>query len=96
MKTRLQSRIERRESLVARSAALRAEALHHSAQLQRSLWIADIAVEAVRALKQRPLIVAAIVGALIALRPGRAVRWLGKGLAIYSFVRNLRKVVRRS
>ena len=95
MKSRLQSHTERREALVARCAALRGEARYHAAQLQRSLWAADLALEAGRAIKRRPLVLAVIVGALTIVQPGRALRWLGKGLAAYSFVQNLYAVLRR-
>ena len=95
MKSRLQSHTERREALVARCAALRGEARYHAAQLQRSLWAADLALEAGRAIKRRPLVLAAIVSALAIVQPGRALRWLSKGLAAYSFVQNLYAVLRR-
>ena len=95
MKSRLQSHTERREALVARCAALRSEVRYHAAQVQRSLRAADLAVEAGRALKRRPLFAAVIVGALALVRPGRALRWLSKGFAVYSFVQNIRAVMRR-
>ena len=95
MKSRLRSHAERRESLLARCALLRGEARYHAAQLQRSLWAADLALEAGRAIKRRPLVLAAIVGALTIAQPARALRWLSRGLAAYSFVQNLYAVLRR-
>jgi len=95
MKSRLRSHAERRESLVARCTLLRGEARYHAAQLQRSLWAADLALEAGRAIKRRPLVLAAIIGALTIAQPARALRWLSKGLAAYSFVQNLYAVLRR-
>jgi len=95
MKSRLRSHAERRQSLVARCTLLRGEARDHAAQLQRSLWAADLAMEAGRAIKRRPLVLAAIIGALTIAQPARALRWLSKGLAAYSFVQNLYAVLRR-
>ena len=95
MKSRLRSHAERRESLVARCTLLRGEARYHAAQIQRSLWAADLALEAGRAIKRRPLVLAAIIGALTIAQPARALRWLSKGLAAYSFVQNLYAVLRR-
>jgi hypothetical protein len=95
MKTRLQAHEERREALVARCAALRGEARQHFVQVERSLWVVDLAMDAGQALKRRPLVVAAIVGALAVAQPARLLRWLSKGLAAYSFVQNLYAVLRR-
>ena len=95
MKSRLRSHAERRESLVARCTLLRGEARYHAAQLQRSLWAADLALEAGRAIKRRPLVLAAIIGALTIAQPARALRWLCKGMAAYSVVQNLYAVLTR-
>ena len=96
MKTRLQAHKERREALVARCAALRGEARQHFVQVERSLWVADLAIGAGRALKRRPLVVAVIVGALAVAQPARLLRWLSRGFALYSFVQKIRAALRQS
>jgi hypothetical protein len=95
MKTRLQAHKERREALVARCAALRGEARQHFVQVERSLWVADLAIDAGRALKRRPLVIAVIVGALAVAQPARLLRWLSRGFALYSFVQNVRAALRQ-
>jgi hypothetical protein len=95
MKSRLRAHIERRKALVARCATLRGEARQQFVQVGRSLWVADLAMDAGRALKRRPLIVAAIVGALVVAQPARILRWLSRGFALYSFVQNIRAMGRR-
>jgi hypothetical protein len=65
-------------------------------QVERSLWVADLAMDAGRALKRHPLAVAAIVGALAIAQPVRVLRWLSRGFALYSFVQNIRAALRQS
>jgi hypothetical protein len=95
MKRRLHELVEQRRLLVARCAEQRSDIAQYAGPLRRTLRVADIAADAGRALKRRPLLVGAIITSLTVLGPGRAMRWLSKGLAFYSLVRNVRSALRR-
>lgn len=77
----------RRDGLLLRSAALRREFTHHTAELDHCLRRVDRGIGMVRNLTSRPLLLAGGAALLLALGPAKAFRWVSRGLLVTSFVR---------
>lgn len=77
----------RRARLVARSAAQRALLASQAAELGRSLDGVERGISVARQLTARPLLLGAAAATLLLVRPGRAVKWIGRGALITSLIR---------
>jgi len=91
MNSRLIELAERRERLVAKAAMQRGELARHAAPWKGVLAMADKGVAAARFLQRHPGLVAGAVGLFVALRPGRALAWLGRGWSLWRVVQRLRQ-----
>jgi hypothetical protein len=95
MRTRLKDLAARREALVAQGAVQRAQAAEATAGIRRGLASVERAVDLLRYLARKPLVlglgVAAI--ALLVAKPRQAVTWLGYGLTAYTMLRRARRVL---
>ncbi|BCB27731.1 hypothetical protein SKTS_26170 [Sulfurimicrobium lacus] len=91
MNSRLIELAERRERLVAKIAAQRGELARHVVPLKGVFAVADKGVAAVRFLQRHPGLVAGAVGLFVALRPRRALAWLGRGWSLWKLVQRLRQ-----
>jgi hypothetical protein len=94
VKTSLQELIERRDALVARSAAQREELARAVAGVRRGLLPGGLALDAWRLVKSRPLLAGLAVGLLVAVRPRRLLAWVSTGLTLYSLVHRLAAALR--
>lgn len=95
MRERLIALRVRREQLIARAAAERgalAEVLARTDPV--SGWV-GLGAAALAALVRRPLWIAAAAGALIALRPKRALKWLASGWSLWQIYRQASESWRR-
>jgi hypothetical protein len=97
MSERLREITRKRRELVARAAEQRGELAVHAADARRSLAFADLAYRGYRNLKGRPLGVALIAMALVAVGPGRLLSYGYRGsmlvmgvLRVIRFIRALR------
>lgn len=77
---------QRREALVARSAACRAEIASGLEPFARKLAIAD---RAVAALRSHPVLAGIAATALAIIGPRTLLRWTLRALPVYSLVRRL-------
>ncbi|MEN6585006.1 MAG: YqjK-like family protein [Sulfuricella sp.] len=91
MNSRLIELAERRERLVAKIALQRGELARHAAPLNSVFAVADKGVAALRFLQRHPGLVAGAVGLVVALRPRRALAWLGRGWSLWKLVQRLRQ-----
>jgi hypothetical protein len=97
MSERLREITRKRRELVARAAEQRGELAVHAADARRSVAFADLAYRGYRNLKSRPLGVALIAMALVAVGPGKLLSYGYRGgmlvmgiLRILRFIRALR------
>jgi YqjK-like protein len=77
----------RRAKLVARSTAQRALLTQQAADLGHSLGGVERGISVARHLTARPLLLGAAAAALLIVRPGRAIKWIGRGALITSMIR---------
>lgn len=77
----------RRDNLLLRSAALRRDLEHHTAELDRSFGSVDRGIGIVRNLTSRPLLMAGGAALLMTLGPRNALKWVSRGLLVTSVVR---------
>jgi hypothetical protein len=94
VKSALQELIERRDQLVAQSAAQRAQLARASAGLRRGLLPGQLALDAWRAVKSHPLLAGLAAGLIIAVRPRRLLAWVSTGLTVYSLARRIAVALR--
>jgi hypothetical protein len=97
MNERLREITRKRRELVARAAEQRGELAVQAADARRSVAFADLAYRGYRNLKSRPLGVALIAMALVAVGPGKLLSYGYRGgmlvmgvLRILRFIRGLR------
>ena len=81
----------RRESLLARSAALREGLVRDAAVLAPPLRQADRVLEALRWLRARPALPLAAVAGLALWRPRLAWRWALRGVGLWRTLRSVRR-----
>jgi hypothetical protein len=74
MSARLRQIVRKRRLLVARATEQRGELAVEAAALRHSLAFADLALRGYRHLKSRPVGVALIAAALVAVGPGKLLR----------------------
>jgi len=77
----------RREGLLTRSAALRAEMADHGYQLEEAMTPVDRGVNLIRTVSSKPVMVAAGASLLFALGPRRTLGWVSRGLFYVSLAR---------
>lgn len=94
MKTGLQELTERREALVAQSAAQRAQLTHAAAGVQRGFVARRLALDAWQMFRSQPLAAALAVGLIFAARPRRLLAWASAGLTAYSLARRIAAALR--
>jgi hypothetical protein len=81
---------ERREHLLAQSAAQRSALARDIEVWRKPLAMADQGLAALRSLKRHPAWIAAGLGLLVSLRPGRVGKWLRYGWVSWQLVQQLR------
>jgi len=91
MSSRIAEIVSRREALIARAAAQRAQFAAAASRLRPSLWFANLAVRAYRLVKSRPLRAALVLGVLAVAGPRRALRWGYRGITLFAAVAPLAK-----
>ncbi len=87
MNTRLLALIRRRERLLARAEAQRAEIAASLRQWRVPLLAADRGLDAVRLLKAHPALLAPPLAVLLVLRPRRFANWSAKAWVVWRFWR---------
>ena len=92
MSSRIAEIVSRREALVARAAAQRAQAAAAASGLRPSLWLANLPVRVYGLIKARPLWAALALGVLAGYGPRRALRWGYRGVTLFATVVPLAKV----
>ena len=90
MNPRIESLRRRREALVLRAAAQRGELATINSQLHARLWPVDLGMALARTLRQRPLLAATGVAALVGRRH-RLVTWGTRLLTLWQVVGVVRK-----
>ncbi len=91
--SRIAEIVSRREALIVRAAAQRAQFGAAASTLRPSLWFANLALRAYRLVKSRPLRAALVLGVLAVAGPRRALRWGYRGVTLYAVVAPLAKVL---
>jgi hypothetical protein len=91
--SRIAEIVSRREALIARAAAHRAQFAAAASTLRPSLWFANLVVRAYRLVKSQPLRAALVLGVLAVAGPRRALRWGYRGVTLYAVVAPLAKVL---
>ena len=81
---------ERRERLVAQTAAQRVAVAENIEPWRMPLALADQGLSVLRYIGRHPEWIAGIVVLIVALRPGRAGKWLGRGWMTWQVVHKLR------
>jgi hypothetical protein len=87
----LEALASRREALVARSASERAAIVRAIAQIQRRVGFVERAIGLIDRVRRQPVVIALLAGVLLRLGPRRAIRWLGRGIALASLLAPLRR-----
>lgn len=77
----------RRKGLLLRSAALRAELVQHTAELDHAFHRIDRGIGLVRNFAARPMLLAGGAALLLTLGPRKAFRWISRGLLLTSVAR---------
>jgi hypothetical protein len=93
MSSRIAEIVSRREVLIARAAAQRAQIVAAASVLIPSLRFADLVLRAYRLVKSRPVPAALVLGVLAVAGPRRALRWGYRGLALFAAVAPLARVL---
>lgn len=94
MRTGLHELIERREALVALSAAQRAQLAQAVEGVQRGFLVGRLALDAWLIFRSRPLVAALAVGLVLSARPRRLLAWASTGLTAYSIARSIAVALR--
>ena len=91
MNERLREIVRKRRALVAQAAEQRGDLAAHAASVRQSLAFADLAWRGYRNLKSRPLGVALVGIALVAIGPGKLLRvGYRSGLLVMGVLRVIR------
>ena len=93
MSSRIAEIVSRREALIARAAAQRAQFAAATSRLRPPLRFANLAVRAYRLARSRPLLAALVLGVLAVAGPRRALRWGYRGLTLFVAVAPLARVL---
>jgi len=93
MSPRIAEIVSRREALILRAAAQRAQIAAAASRLGPSLWFANLAVHVYRLVKSRPVWAALALGVLAVAGPRRALRWGYRGVTLFATVVPLAKVL---
>ena len=93
MSSRISEIVSRREELIVRAAAQRAQFAAVASRLRPSLWFANLALRAYRLVKSRPLRAALMLGVLAVAGPRRALRLGYRGAMLFTAVAPLTKVL---
>lgn len=93
MSSRIAEIVSRREELVVRAAAQRAQFAAAASGLRPSLWFANLALRAYRLVKSGPLRAALMLGVLAVAGPRRALRLGYRGAMLFAAVAPLAKVL---
>ena len=91
--SRIAEIVSRREALIARAAAHRAQFAAAASTLRPSLWFANLALRAYRLVKSGPLRAALVLGVLALAGPRRALRWGYRGVTLFAVVAPLAKAL---
>ena len=85
----------RREILLAQAEAQRRAAAEAAAEIRRALTSVERAVDVLRYLGRKPLVVAiaAAATALLIAKPRQTVAWLGYAVTTYAMLRRARRVL---
>jgi hypothetical protein len=94
MKTGLQELTERREALVAQSAAQRAQLVQAAEGVRRGLLPGQLALDGWRVVASHPWLAGLAVGLIVAVRPRRLLAWASTGLTLYSLARRIAAALR--
>jgi hypothetical protein len=94
MKTGLHELTERREALVAQSAAQRAQLAQAVEGVQRGFIVGRLALDAWLIFKSQPIAAALAVGLVLAARPRRLLGWASTGLTVYSIAHRIGAALR--
>lgn len=81
---------ERRERLVAQTAAQRVAVAENIEPWRMPLALADQGLSALRYIRRHPEWIAGVVVLIAALRAGRAGKWLGRGWVTWQVMHKLR------
>jgi hypothetical protein len=81
---------ERRERLVTRAAEQRVALAQNIEPYRMPLALADRGINALRYVKSHPEWIVGVVVLLVALRPGRVGKWLGRGWVTWQMMYTLR------
>ena len=90
MNTKLRQLAQRRERLVAQISAQRVALVENIEPWRKPLGLADQGLSALRYIGRHPEWIAGIVVLVVALRPGRAGKWLGRGWVTWRVMHRLR------
>jgi hypothetical protein len=94
MSSRLEELAARRRDLVVQSGRLRAELSRTTPAFEQVLGIADLGVAAGRYVRDRPLLLwLGIAGAVLLVKPRRAVRGISFALSAISIFGQLRRLL---
>ncbi len=93
MSSRISEIVSRREELIVRATAQRAQFAAVASRLRPSLWFANLALRAYRLVKSRPLRAALMLGVLALAGPRRALRLGYRGAMLFTAVAPLTKVI---
>jgi len=93
MSSRIAEIVNRREALIVRVSAQRAQFAAAASGLRPSLWFANLAVRAYRLVKSWPLRAALVLGVVAVAGPRRALRWGYRGVTLFAAVAPLAKVL---
>ena len=93
MSSRIAEIVGRRDALIVRTAAQRAQFAAAAASLRPSLWFANLAVRTYRLVKSRPFRAALVLGMLVVAGPRSALRWSYRGAMLFTAVAPLAKVL---
>jgi hypothetical protein len=94
MKTGLQELTERREALVAQSAAQRAQLTQAAEGMQRGLLAGRLALDVWHMFRSHPLAAGLVLGLVFAARPRRLLAWASTGLTLYSLAQRIAAALR--
>ncbi|MDR3391474.1 MAG: YqjK-like family protein [Sulfuriferula sp.] len=81
---------ERRERLIAQAAAQRAALAQNIESWRTPLAHVDRGLMALRYIKRHPVWIVGGIAVLAVVSPGRAGKWLGRGLAAWKIIQTVR------
>jgi hypothetical protein len=93
MSSRIAEIVTRREVLIARAAAQRAQIAAATSSLRRSLWFADLPMRVYGLVRSRPLWAVLAAGVVAVYGPRRALRWGYRGITLFATVVPLTRVL---